>query len=1128
MFEPLAATNFSFLRGASHPAEMVAEAARLGLAGLAIADRNTLAGVVRAHVAAKDAGLRLVVGARLATRCGLEAAFYPHDRAAYGRLSQLLTHGNRRAPKGACDLGLEDLIAAAEGQVVLVCPPPALTADWEARAKALLGAVPQPVDRFIALARPMAGADRARAAALAALAGEAHAHLVATADALFHAPERRPLADVLACIREKTTVDAAGFVLAQNAERALLAPAEMARRFAAWPAALAAQEVLFDRARFSLDELRYEYPDEVACPGETADQTLGRLALDGAAQRYPHGVPEKVRAALDHELALIAQLDYARYFLTVHEIVRFARGRGILCQGRGSAANSVVCYCLGVTAVDPERVDLLFERFVSPERREPPDIDVDFEHERREEVIQYIYERFGRHRAGIAGTVISYRGRSAIREVAKALGLSRDVQDALARTLWGWSSGAPKDQHVREELGLDPDAPRLRLALDLAQTLQGFPRHLSQHVGGFVITRGPLDAVVPIGNAAMPDRTFVEWDKDDLDALGILKIDVLALGMLTCIARAFAFLKDHKGLDLGLADLPEDDPAVYDMICAADTVGVFQIESRAQMSMLPRLRPRSFYDLVIEVAIVRPGPIQGDMVHPYLRRRQGLEPVSFPSEALEQVLGKTLGVPLFQEQAMRIAIVAAGFTPVEADRLRRAMATFRKVGIIHEFGLRLVEGMVRNGYERDFAERCFRQIEGFGEYGFPESHAASFALLVYVSAWLKRHHPDVFLAAILNAQPMGFYAPAQLVRDARAHGVSVLPPDVNASDWDCTLEESDEALVSSPACGGSVSEADEGRAGWSRPPSGRIASTPPVTGGGWGVPPPPSLAGEGARSAGGGGQLLPVRLGLRQIKGFSEADAAKLVAARQAGGPFESVESLKRRARLSDRAMRLLADADAFGSLGRDRRAALWAGAGLGESALPLFAGAGEHGPEPDPHLPEMALSEQVAQDYARLRLSLKAHPIAFFRADLDARGECCTADLAATPDGAFVRLTGLVLVRQRPGTASGVIFMTLEDEAGVANVIVWPKVFARFRKEVLSGKVLTLCGRLQREGAVIHLIADVILDRTGALSRLAHGGPAMPAPLAHADEVMRGVREDPRRQPPRAAALLPASRDFH
>ena len=1105
MFEPLAATNFSFLRGASHPAEMVSEAARLGLAGLAIADRNTLAGVVRAHVAAKEAGLRLVVGARLVARCGLEAAFYPQDRAAYGRLSQLLTRGNRRARKGQCDLGVAELLAAAEGQVVLVCPPPDLTPDWLARAHAFLAALPEPTDRFLALARPMTGQDRARAAALAGLAAGTGARLIATADALYHAPERQPLADVLACIREKTTVDAAGFLLAQNAERALLAPGEMARRFAAWPDALAAQEALFARARFSLEELRYEYPDEVACPGETADQTLRRLALEGAAERYPDGVPQRVRAALDHELALIAQLDYARYFLTVHEIVRFARGRGILCQGRGSAANSVVCYCLGVTAVDPERVDLLFERFVSPERREPPDIDVDFEHERREEVIQHIYERFGRHRAGIAGTVISYRGRSAIREVAKALGLPRDMQDALARTLWGWSSGAPKDQHVRDELGLDPDAPRLRLALDLAQTLQGFPRHLSQHVGGFVITRGPLDAVVPIGNAAMPDRTFVEWDKDDLDALGILKIDVLALGMLTCIARAFAFLKEHKGLHLGLADLPEDDPAVYDMICAADTVGVFQIESRAQMSMLPRLRPRTFYDLVIEVAIVRPGPIQGDMVHPYLRRRQGLEPVSFPSEALEQVLGKTLGVPLFQEQAMRIAIVAAGFTPVEADRLRRAMATFRKVGVIHEFGLRLVEGMVRNGYERDFAERCFRQIEGFGEYGFPESHAASFALLVYVSAWLKHHHPDAFLAAILNAQPMGFYAPAQLVRDARAHGVSVLAPDVNASDWDCTLE---------------------------LPPSGAARHLPRERGRKSldahesTHPPPP--AGEVARSAGGGRQRLPVRLGLRQIKGFSEVDAARLVAARQAGGPFESVESLKRRACLSDRAMRLLADADAFGSLGQDRRAALWAGAGLGESALPLFAGAAEHGTEPAPHLPQMPLSEQVAHDYARLRLSLKAHPIAFFRADLDARGERCTADLAATPDGAFVRLTGLVLVRQRPGTASGVIFMTLEDEAGVANVIVWPKVFVRFRKEVLSGKLLTICGRLQREGAVIHLIADAILDRTAALERLAAGGPAMPAPLAHGDEVLRGVREDPRRQPPRAATLLPASRDFH
>ena len=1070
IIEPVAATNFSFLRGASHPAELVLTAKALGLDAIGIADRNSVAGVVRAHAAAKEAGLRLIVGARLVSRDGLEAVIYPGTRDAWGRLTRILTAGNRRTIKARCDLGVEDLAAAAEDAVAILMPPPVLNPDWEDQARAFAEAITR---GFIAVTRPYDGTDGRRMARLRDLARTLRLAPLATQDALYHAPERRPLADVVACIREKTTVETAGFLLAANAERHLKGPVELTRLFADWPEALGAHAEVLARARFSLAELRYEYPDEVASPGETPMETLRRLAEAGARGRYPDGIPASVRTALDHEYALIEQLDYAKYFLTVHDIVSFARARGILCQGRGSAANSVVCYCLGVTAVDPVKVDLLFERFVSPERREPPDIDVDFEHERREEVIQHIYEKYGRHRAGIAGTVICYRGRSAIREVAKALGLSADVQDALARTTWGWSEGGPRDAHVRDELGLDPDAPRLRLALDMAQALSGFPRHLSQHVGGFVITRGPLEEVVPIGNAAMPDRTFVEWDKDDLDALGILKIDVLALGMLTCVARAFAFLKKHKGLDMGLADVPPEDPAVYDMICRADTVGVFQIESRAQMSMLPRLRPRTFYDLVIEVAIVRPGPIQGDMVHPYLRRRQGLEPVRFPSRELEAVLGKTLGVPLFQEQAMRIAIVAAGFTPAEADRLRRAMATFRKVGIIHEFGLRLVEGMVRNGYDRAFAERCFKQIEGFGEYGFPESHAASFALIVYVSAWLKKHHPDVFLAAILNAQPMGFYAAAQLVRDAREHGVEVRPVDANASDWDCTLEDGD-------------------------------------------------------------GPMKAVRLGLRQIKGFPEVDAARLVAARAAGA-FTDLDDLHRRAGLSARGLTLLADADALNGLGAGRRDGLWQARGLAAPPLPLFAAVSAHGPEPAPALPAMGLAAEVAHDYARVRLSLKAHPLRFWRAEHAAAGRLTAADLVTARNGRRLEIAGLVLLRQRPGSAKGVIFMTLEDETGAANIIVWPKAFERFRRTVLTAKMLIVNGRLQREGLVIHVIADSLTDLTHRLADLAaDAGPAID-PLARADEG-RSPRRDPRQDVAdwqHATAIrqrpdFPGSRDFH
>ncbi|MYF07122.1 MAG: DNA polymerase III subunit alpha, partial [Rhodospirillaceae bacterium] len=789
-------TNFSFLRGGSHPEELVMRAAELGYRAIGIADRNTLAGVVRAHSAAKRAGLTLLVGARLDLQDGISLLCFPQDKPAYARLSGLLTLGKRRAEKGDCRLWLRDLPELAGGQCVVVLPPDGIP-EYDPPDRAAGG------DGFTFILKRISGLfqgntwlaanclyrgdDAKRLDRLAGLAAASGVPLVATNDVHYHVPARRPLQDVLTCIREHCTLDEAGFRLFDNAERHLKPPQEMANLFHTYPYAIHQQSEIVEKISFSLDQLKYVYPVDPIPEGRTPQQELERLTWRGAAERYGRRVPDRVRAALEHELALIGQLGYAPYFLTVHDIVRFARGRKILCQGRGSAANSAVCYCLGITAVDPGKVDLLFERFVSAERNEPPDIDVDFEHERREEVIQYIYGKYGRHRAGLTATVVSYRPRSAIREVGKALGLSEDTVDILARTVWGWSDDGLKPEYIRQT-GLDPADPTLRRALLLALELVGFPRHLSQHTGGFVITDGPLHALAPIENAAMEDRTVVEWDKDDLDTLGILKIDVLSLGMLTCIRKGFDLLARHYGRRHDLATVPADDSAVYDMICKADTLGVFQIESRAQMSMLPRLKPRDFYDLVIEVAIVRPGPIQGDMVHPYLRRRNGEERVDFPSKELEDVLGKTLGVPLFQEQAMKVAIVAAGFTPSEADRLRRAMATFRKTGQIHGFHAKMVEGMVARGYERDFAERCFRQIEGFGDYGFPESHAASFALLVYVSAWLKCHYPAAFACALLNSQPMGFYAPAQIVRDAREHGVEVRPVDVNRSGWDNALE----------------------------------------------------------------------------------------------------------------------------------------------------------------------------------------------------------------------------------------------------------------------------------------------------------------------------------------------------
>ena len=1087
-----AATNFSFLRGASHPEELVARAASLGLAGLGVADRNTLAGVVRAHVYAREnraalGGLRVVAGARLVFRDGSpDILAYPEDRAGYGRLCRLLTTGNLRAPKGECHLDLDDLIAHGEGLRIVVLPGGGQERARVGKLREAFGA------RLWIGASLTYGVDmRGALARRVALSREFRAPLLATNDVLMHAPERRPLADVLACIREGVTLEAAGRLTQANAERHLKDAPEMLRLFAEAPEALEATTRFLDGLRFSLDELAHAYPEELREGHASPQAALEAFTREGARARYPEGVPAQVEAAIAHELALIAQLNYAPYFLTVHDIVRFARARGILCQGRGSAANSTVCFCLGITEVDPARFDLLFERFVSPERNEPPDIDVDFEHERRDEVIQYIYARHGRDRAGLASAVTTYRGRSAIRETAKVFGLSDDVVAALNATSWGGSlwrgvvdpaSGLSEAALQARAAGLDPADPSLAMALRLAGELVGFPRHLTQHSGGFVITRDRLDEVAPVMNAAMEDRTTIEWDKDDLDALGLLKIDVLALGMLTAMSKGLRLLEKHYGQRLSLSTIPSEESCVYAMIQRADTVGVFQIESRAQMSMLPRLKPEKFYDLVIEVAIVRPGPIQGDMVHPYLRRRQGLEEVVYPSQELEGVLGKTLGVPLFQEQAMKIAIVAAGFTPAEADKLRRAMATFRRVGTIATFQTKMVEGMAAKGYDREFAERCFRQIEGFGEYGFPESHAASFALIVYASCWLKCRYPDVFLAAMLNSQPLGFYAPAQLVRDAREHGVELREVDVNLSDWDCTLEEAPVAGVADPG---------------DRPQRGRLQ---------------PGRFQEGAlhpRHADMAEHIRArhaVRLGLRQISGAREEDMRRLVEARGAG--YDSVRDLWLRGGLSLVALEKLADADAFRSLGLDRREALWAVRALNrvgdQDDLPLFAhNRAERDSEPDAKLPPMPLGAHVVEDYRRLSLSLKAHPVAFMRARLAARGVLRSDGLERARSGDRVLVAGLVLVRQRPGTAKGVIFMTLEDEAGVANIIVWPKVFERLRAVVIGARFVAVTGKLQSESGVIHIVADKIQDLTPLLGQLSAEGPGIET-LAPADEVKR------------------------
>jgi error-prone DNA polymerase len=1073
-------TNFSFLRGAAHPQEMVETADELGLKAIGIADRNSFAGVVRAYEKWKkirdqrsaEAGkskeeiaekhlIRLLVGTRLVTTDGFEAITYPTDRKAYGRLCRLITQGNKLldGKKGECLLSFEDILAASEGQIFVAIPPDEMSATFEARLATLAHMAPGRC--FLAGCYRYHGDERRRLGLLNELGARLGAPMVAVNDVHYHVPKRRALADVLTCIREKCTVQEAGFRLARNAERHLKAAEEMARLFADYPEAIARTIEIANACHFDLGKLQNEYPDEPVPPGKTPQQHLEDLTWAGAERRYPDGIPKKVITRVKEEFAIIAKLDFARYFLTVHDVVVYARSIGILCQGRGSAANSAVCYCLGITEINPETSQSLFARFVSENRGEPPDIDVDFEHERREEVIQYVYSRYGREHAAICATVVHYRSRRAVREVGKALGLTPDITAAIAKTVWGSHDDGLPDEHIRQA-GLDASNAAIRQTILLARQLLGFPRHLSQHVGGFVLTRERLDETVPIGNGAMKDRTFIEWDKDDIDTLGLMKVDVLALGMLSCLRRGIDLLKTHYGEDYTLDTLPKEDRKTYDMLSRADSVGVFQVESRAQMSMLPRLKPKTFYDLVIEVAIVRPGPIQGNMVHPYLRQRErDPETIEYPHpspehgdrDELKNVLKRTLGVPLFQEQAMQIAITAAKFTPDEADGLRRAMATFRHTGNVPLFREKFINRMVARGYDPKFVENCFGQIEGFGEYGFPESHAASFALLVYASAWIKCHYPAVFCAAILNSQPMGFYQPAQLVRDAREHGVEVREADVNSSKWDCTLEP----------------------------------------------------AQEGSR------HRYAVRLGFRQIQGLQKEELDRLIKTR--GNGYASIERLAAVAGVSRFTIERLAAADAFRSLGLDRRKALWVARRLDsiglrtgktpksstkpDSRLPLLAPhmSDDLFPEPEVTLTAMPLSEHVAEDYVATGLSLKEHPIRFFRDELTQLGAIRNVDHRKDdlPQNSLVTVAGLVLMRQMPGTAKGVVFATLEDETGIANIVIWPKVFERHRRLVMTSRFLAVHGRLQRAGLVVHVVAEEFVDLTSQLCRLRDGDITLP-----------------------------------
>jgi error-prone DNA polymerase len=1049
-------SNYSFLRGASHLEELFAQASLLGLTALGVTDRNSLAGIVRAHQRAADTGIRLVVGCRLDLTDGVAVLVYPTDRAAYARLCRLLTIGKRRAGKGLCTLAWSDFAADADGLIAVLL---AETPDAAASAN-MIRLRSDFADRgYLALTPRLRPNDAVRLQRLADLAAGARLPTVATGDVLYHAPRRRILQDVLTCIREGCTIDDAGYRRERFVDRHLKRPEEVARLFALHPEAVARSIEITDRCGFSLDELRYQYPSEVRVPGQTPQQALETLTWDGAARVYPDGVPGAVTTQLRHELALIAQLDYAPYFLTVHSIVRFAKSKGILCQGRGSAANSAVCYVLGVTAIDPTRTDLLFERFISAERREPPDIDVDFESERREEVIQWVYNTYGHDRAALCATVIRYRARRAVREVGKVLGLPDDVTGALAGQIWGWSEEGVAEAQAAE-LGLNLEDRRLRLTLQLSRELIGFPRHLSQHPGGFVLTHDRLDELVPIEPATMVDRQVIEWDKDDIDALRFMKVDVLGLGMLGCMRRAFDLLADHRGQRLAMETIPSEDLTTYDMICHADTLGTFQIESRAQMSMLPRLKPRTFYDLVIQVAIVRPGPIQGDMVHPYLRRREGKEPVDYPTSELQAVLEKTLGVPLFQEQAMRVAIVCAGFTPSEADQLRRSMATFKFNGSVSIFRGKLIDGMVARGYSREFAERTFSQIEGFGSYGFPESHAASFALIAYASSWVKCHHPDVFCCALLNAQPMGFYAPAQIVRDARLHGVEVRPVCVNASRWDCTLETAPDRFAA-------------------------------------------------------------VRLGLRMVKGLNNDHAADLIGAR-AEQPYSAIAELWQRAGIPTAALERIAEAGGFHAIGLDRRQALWAIRGLPDTTLPLFAGAGI-GNEPEVVLPPMTQGSEVVEDYRSVGLTLRQHPVAFLRAELVRDRIVPCAALVDLRDGARTTVAGVILVRQRPGSASGVVFITIEDETGHANLIVWPPVFERQRLLVMSASMIACRGKVQKEGEIIHVVADHLTDLSGLLASVGQRDGAFPIAHGRGDAVSHPNGGDPREH-----EIKVTTRDFH
>ena len=1040
-------SNFSFLRGASHPEELVEQAATLGYTSIAITDRNSFAGIVRAHAAAKKIGIRFIPACRLDLLDGFSLLAYPTNSNAYSLLSNLLTVGNLRAEKGECHLYKADVYKYSKGIKFVVLPPDVLDEYFEFSPSFKIALTEYSLNfgdnLYIAACRRYQGDDSKYLFQLEQISIELNIPLAATNDVHYHISERRQLQDIMVCIREKCTIYNAGYRLHANAERYLKPIEEMERLFRKYPAAITNAQKIADACQFSLQEMKYEYPEEITTEGRTPQQELTFLAWQGARERYGEILPDKTIAAIDHELNLIGQMDYAPYFLTVHDIVRFARQQNILCQGRGSAANSTVCYCLGITSVDPSKFDLLFERFISSARNEPPDIDVDFEHERREEVIQYIYNKYGRDRAAIIATVTQQHQKGAIKDVGKAMGLSVDTLNRLSASIWEFTNEWFDGKRLGEQ-GLDPGDQHLCKILELTRQFMGFPRQLGQHTGGFVITRGKLSDLVPIMNARMSNRTCIEWNKDDIDALGFMKIDVLALGMLTCIRKAFDCAKENYDLNLTLANIPQDDAGVYEMICHADTIGVFQIESRAQQTMLPRLKPRCFYDLVIEVAIVRPGPIQGDMVHPYLRRRNGEEAVSYPSKELEDILGRTLGVPLFQEQAMKIAIVAAGFTPAEADELRRSMATFKAKGLVTKFEEKLIKGMTDRGYQLEYAHRVFKQLEGFGSYGFPESHAASFALLVYVSSWIKCYYPDVFACAILNSLPMGFYQPAQLVSDAKKHGVEMRPVDINYSVWDNKLEEK-------------------------------------------------------------AGKFYALRLGFRQVKGMRLDDVEVLVAGRKK--MFKNINELRDIA-VPEAALEKLADADAFRSIGLGRREALWE-ATTKDRPVALFSGQ----PAADSHgenisLPVMEQSEHVVHDYAATSLSLKAHPVSFIREKLDQLHISQTKKLATLKDGALVKVAGLVLVRQRPGTAGGICFMTIEDEGGFANLVIFESLFEKFRKEILQSKLIMVEGKLQIEGEVVHVIVKKCHDFSKLLRKLTSSQNTEP-------QVLTLARPDERSIPP-------------